>query len=133
MALTEAFWPGLLSLNLRPNRGLAWDLGDGNTLDRFSVRSPQSIFLQSILAASGPLAVASASRAGEPPMRSLDSLLAGEFDLAAIFDAGTLEDGPLTTVIEADLAAMTIIRESAISVDELAAVVPALSPDKPIS
>jgi tRNA threonylcarbamoyl adenosine modification protein (Sua5/YciO/YrdC/YwlC family) len=133
MALTEAFWPGLLSLNLRPNRGLAWDLGDGNTLDRFSVRSPQSIFLQSILAASGPLAVASASRAGEPPMRSLDSLLAGEFDLAAIFDAGTLKDGPLTTVIEADLEAMTIIRESAISVDELAAVVPALSPDKPIS
>jgi tRNA threonylcarbamoyl adenosine modification protein (Sua5/YciO/YrdC/YwlC family) len=133
MALTEAFWPGLLSLNLRPNRGLAWDLGDGNTLDRFSVRAPHSIFLQSILAASGPLAVASASRVGESPTRSLDSLHVREFDLAAIFDAGTLAEGPLTTVIEADLEAMTIIRESAISVDELAAVVPALSPDKPIS
>jgi tRNA threonylcarbamoyl adenosine modification protein (Sua5/YciO/YrdC/YwlC family) len=133
MALTQEFWPGLLSLNLRPSHGLSWDLGDANQLDRFSVRSPRSTFLQSILAGSGPLAVASASRAGEPPMRSLDSLHVREFDLAAIFDAGELDGGPLTTIIEADLTGMTIIRESAISHEQLAAVVPALSPDKPIS
>ena len=133
MALTQEFWPGLLSLNLRPSHGLSWDLGDANQLDRFSVRSPRSTFLQSILAGSGPLAVASASRAGEPPMRSLDSLHVREFDLAAIFDAGELDGGPLTTIIEADLTGMTIIRESAISREQLAAVVPALSPDKPIS
>lgn len=131
MALTEQFWPGLLSLNLRPNRGLSWDLGDGNQLDRFSVRSPNSVFLQSVLAGSGPLAVTSAARAGEPPIRSLDSLHVREFDVAAIFDGGELPEGPLTTIIEADLAAMTIIRESAISREQLAAFVPALSPDKP--
>lgn len=133
MALTQKFWPGLLSLNLRPNRGLSWDLGDANKLDRFSVRSPKSAFLQSVLAGSGPLAVASAARAGAQPIRSLESLLVREFDVAAIFDAGELPEGPLTTIIEADIESMTIIRESAISREQLAAVVPALSMPEAIS
>ena len=32
-ALMKAFWPGALSLTLRPQLGLNWDLGDAGELD----------------------------------------------------------------------------------------------------
>jgi len=44
-ALMANFWPGLLSLNLKPQRGLNWDLGDGQQLDLISVRVPSAEFL----------------------------------------------------------------------------------------
>jgi tRNA A37 threonylcarbamoyladenosine synthetase subunit TsaC/SUA5/YrdC len=44
-----------------------------------------------------------------------------------MFDAGALEAGLPTTVVQADIDGMTIIREGAISREQLAAVVPALS------
>jgi tRNA A37 threonylcarbamoyladenosine synthetase subunit TsaC/SUA5/YrdC len=49
-----------------------------------------------------------------------------------MFDAGDLPEGPVTTIIEADSNQMTIIREGAITREQLAAVVPALSADQPI-
>ena len=65
-ALMKSFWPGLLSLNLRPQMGLSWDLGDGNQLDRISMRVPKSKFAKALLAQTGPLAIASAARVGRP-------------------------------------------------------------------
>ena len=47
-------------------------------------------------------------------------------------EAGELPAGPATTIIEADSAAMTIIREGAITREQLAAIVPALSDEQPI-
>ncbi len=131
-SLMDAFWPGLISFNVRPQRGLRWDLGDDNTLDRLSVRVPESPFIAALLKESGPLAVASAAPAGEKPLLKLDSTSEFESELALIFDGGELAQGPATTVIESDSRAMTIIREGAISRAQLAAVVPALSSEKPI-
>ena len=71
-ALMTEFWPGLLSLNLKPMRALTWDLGDDTELDLFSVRVPKSKFVKAILKESGPLAVASASPAGQPPMLKIN-------------------------------------------------------------
>ena len=48
-ALMSEFWPGLLSLNLKPMRALTWDLGDDTELDLFSVRVPKSKFVKAIL------------------------------------------------------------------------------------
>jgi L-threonylcarbamoyladenylate synthase len=47
--LMQNFWPGLLSLNLKPQAGLNWDLGDGNSLDQISVRVPDSQFILEVL------------------------------------------------------------------------------------
>ena len=52
-ALMNKFWPGLLSLNLKPQLGLSWDLGDANQLDRISIRVPKSKFAKALLAKSG--------------------------------------------------------------------------------
>lgn len=131
-ALMDEFWPGLISFNLRPNMGLRWNLGDNQSLDRFSVRVPQSEFLLALLKETGPLACSSAARVGQKPARDSDRIFVLESDLAVMCEAGELPEGPATTVIEADSNAMTIIREGAISREQLAAVLPALSDEQAI-
>jgi tRNA threonylcarbamoyl adenosine modification protein (Sua5/YciO/YrdC/YwlC family) len=131
-ALMKEFWPGLISFNLRPNMGLRWNLGDNQSLDRFSVRVPDSEFISALLKETGPLAAASAARVGQKPALSTDNIFVLESDLAVMCDAGQLSEGPATTIIESDSNGMTIIREGAISLEQLAAVVPALMPDQPI-
>ena len=131
-ALMDAFWPGLISFNLRPNMGLRWNLGDNQSLDRFSVRVPSNEFLRLLLKETGPLAASSAARVGQKPALNTDRIFVLESDLAVMCEAGELPAGEATTIIEADSSGMTIIREGAISRSQLAAVVPALSADEPI-
>lgn len=126
-ALVDAFWPGPLSLNLHPSMGLNWNLGDNNSLDLFSVRAPEAPFISALLKESGPLAVASAVRKGMKPALTTDRIFVLESDLAVMFDAGELAPGALSTVVQSDIDGLTIIREGALSREQLAAVVPALS------
>ena len=65
--LMKKFWPGMLSLNLRPQLGLSWDLGDNNQLDRVSVRIPRAKFAKALAAQTGPLSLIHIS---EPTRRS---------------------------------------------------------------
>ena len=126
-ALMAEFWPGLLSLNLKPMRALTWDLGDDTELDLFSVRVPKSKFVKAILKESGPLAVASASPAGQPPMLKINRTQVKEWDVAVVFDNGPLKRGPSSTVVEVSTSGLRIVREGAISRDALSAVAPSLS------
>lgn len=125
--LMNNFWPGLLSFNLRPNMGLRWNLGDNQSLDRFSVRVPQAPFVHALLKLTGPLAMASAARAGQKPIYNTEDIWVLETALAAMFDGGILSEGPASTVIEADNTGMSILREGAISRVDLEAIVPALA------
>ena len=75
--LMENFWPGLLSLNLKPQAGLSWDLGDGNSLDQISVRIPNSEFILEVLKKSGPVAIASAALVGQSPINDARYFLFG--------------------------------------------------------
>jgi tRNA threonylcarbamoyl adenosine modification protein (Sua5/YciO/YrdC/YwlC family) len=131
-ALMKEFWPGLISFNVRPSMGIRWNLGDNGSLDRFSVRVPDSEFIRALLKETGPLAIASAARVGQKPALNTDRIFVLESDLAVMCEAGELPTGPATTIIESDSAAMTIIREGAITREQLAAVVPALSGEQPI-
>ena len=126
-ALMDEFWPGLLSITLKPNRSLSWDLGDNNSLDRINVRVPKSRFLKALLKESGPLAIASASTAGEGPMLSIDRTSAKDWDVAVIFDNGALKSGQATTVIDASQSPITVVRVGAISVAEMTPVAPGIS------
>jgi tRNA threonylcarbamoyl adenosine modification protein (Sua5/YciO/YrdC/YwlC family) len=131
-ALINQFWPGPLSLNLHPNMGLNWNLGDNNSLDIFNVRAPKAEFISALLKESGPLAVSSAARVGQKPALNTDRIFVLESDLAVMFDAGELPEGPATTIVQSDVDGMTIIREGAISREQLTAVVPAFSDEQPI-
>lgn len=125
--LCNEFWPGLLSVTLKPSRSLNWDLGDGRELDRFNVRVPKSRFVRALLKEAGPLAVASASPAGTAPMLKIERASVKDWDVAVIFDNGALKSGPLSSIIQADELGVEIVREGAISVRELEKVAPDIS------
>ncbi len=124
-ALMKKFWPGLLSLNLRPQMGLSWDLGDNNQLDRISIRVPKNKFAKALLTESGPLAIASGSRVGRPTPKELSDIFVLDSDLAFQFNNGKLRAGPATTVVEADQDGVRVLRVGAISLEEIQAIVPA--------
>jgi tRNA threonylcarbamoyl adenosine modification protein (Sua5/YciO/YrdC/YwlC family) len=122
--LMKKFWPGMLSLNLRPQLGLSWDLGDGNELDRVSVRIPRAKFAKALAAQTGPLAMASAARKGMAAPKSLADVFVLDSDVAFKFDNGNLRKGPNSTVIEADETGVRVLRIGAISLEEIQEVVP---------
>ena len=125
--LCKKFWPGLLSISLKPSSVLNWDLGDDKELDWFNVRVPKSKFVRALLKASGPLAVASASSAGEEPMLKIDRTQVKDWSVAVVFDNGALKSGPRSTIIEADSGGVRVVREGAISMDEMEKVAPRIS------
>ena len=122
--LMKKFWPGMVSLNLRPHLGLSWDLGDNNQLDRVSVRLPKAKFAKALVSQTGPLAIASAARKGMPAPQSLSDVLVLDSDVALKFDSGKLRKGPISTVIEADETGVRVVRVGAISLEEIQAIVP---------
>ena len=124
-ALMKKFWPGLLSLNLRPQMGLSWDLGDANQLDRISIRVPKSKFAKTLLAESGPLAIAGGSRVGGFVPKEISDIFVLDSDLAYKFNNGKLRSGPASTVVEADQDGVRVLRVGAISLEEIQAIVPA--------
>lgn len=123
-ALMKKFWPGMLSMNLRPQMGLSWDLGDANQLDRISIRVPRNKFAKALLAVSGPLAVASGARVGRPSPKALSDIVVLDSDLALQFNNGLLRKGPITTVLEADDTGVRVIRIGAITLQEIQSIVP---------
>lgn len=125
--LMEKFWPGLLSMNLRPQQGLGWDLGDNRELDRISIRVPDSDFLRDVLRETGPLAVASAVFSGRAPIQSTFMINALDSDLAVTFDAGDLPEGARSTIVEGDSSGIRLVREGALSLESLREVAPSIT------
>jgi tRNA threonylcarbamoyl adenosine modification protein (Sua5/YciO/YrdC/YwlC family) len=126
-ALIKNFWPGLLSLNLKPQRGLNWDLGDGQQLDSFSVRMPSADFIQQLAKIHGPLAVASAALAGKSPITDPSDLTFTELEVAAIFSIGPITQGLASTVVAGDSEPARIVRLGAISAEQITAIAPDIS------
>ena len=123
-ALMKRFWPGMLSMNLRPQLGLSWNLGDENQLDRVSIRVPKNKFAKALLEKTGPLAIASAARLGRLAPRSLSEIFVLGSDLAVQFNNGNLRSGANSTVLEADETGVRILRIGAISLEAIQKIVP---------
>ncbi|BAS09690.1 putative threonylcarbamoyl-AMP synthase [Arthrobacter sp. Hiyo4] len=66
--LAEAFWPGGLTLILHAQPSLDWDLGE--TQGTVALRMPADEVAQELLTLTGPLAVSSANRTGQPPAQT---------------------------------------------------------------
>ncbi len=123
-ALMKKFWPGMLSMNLRPQLGLTWNLGDNGDLDRVCVRVPKAKFARALLAKTGPLAIASATFTGQPPIRAIKEIQSSDSDIAVKFNAGVLRKGDRTSLIEVESAGLRVTRVGSISVDDVRDVVP---------
>jgi L-threonylcarbamoyladenylate synthase len=125
-ALMKAFWPGALSLTLRPQLGLNWDLGDAGELDRVSIRMPSHEFLQALIRETGPLAVASAAMAGHQPIVEISQLDLQGHEVAMIIDAGVINPVTRSSQVEIEPTQTRLVREGAISQSEIQKVIPAL-------
>ena len=125
-ALMKAFWPGALSLTLRPQLGLNWDLGDAGELDRVSIRMPSHEFLQALIKETGPLAVASAAMAGHQPIVEISQLDLQGHEVAMVIDAGVINTVTRSSQVEIEPTQTRLVREGAISQSEIQKVIPAL-------
>lgn len=98
--LTEAFWPGGLTIVLPSQPSLAWDLGE--THGTVAVRMPANRYTLELLHETGPLAVSSANLTGYPAAVSLvqahDMLGAS---VAVYLDDGPSDTGISSTIIDA--------------------------------
>jgi tRNA threonylcarbamoyl adenosine modification protein (Sua5/YciO/YrdC/YwlC family) len=67
--LAEKFWPGALTMILRAQPSLIWDLGE--TRGTVALRMPNNELALALLKEVGPLAVSSANLTGEPAANSI--------------------------------------------------------------
>lgn len=125
--LLDKFWPGLLSVTVKAQPGLTWNLGDDRRLGKVNLRAPSRKFISSLLEQSGPLATSSAALVGKPTILDLKTLNIYESDVGATFDEGVLPAGPLSTWVEFSENVITLQRSGAIPIDQLQEVVPTIS------
>lgn len=125
--LLDKFWPGLLSVTVKAQPGLTWNLGDDRRLGKVNLRAPSRKFIFALLEQSGPLATSSAALVGKPTVLDLKTLNIYESDIGAIFDEGVLPAGPLSTWVEFSENEITLQRVGAISLEQLQSLVPTIS------
>ena len=119
--LMRQFWPGPLTLVLRSQPSLQWDLGETN--GTVALRMPDDEVARSLLAAVGPMAVTSANVTGRPAAttgREAVDQLGGA--VAVYLDDGPRTGGLPSTILDCTGEEPVVLRTGALSVEELRAV-----------
>ena len=123
--LVEAFWPGALTLVVEHAPSLAWDLGDSR--GTVSVRMPLHPVALELLAATGPLAVSGANRAGQPvPTTADDAQEQLGYPVAVYLDAGPCLDPVPSTIVDVSGDVPRLLRAGGVTLEQLREVVPEL-------
>lgn len=121
--LTEAFWPGALTLVCTQQPSLQWNLG--NTRGTVAVRMPLHPVAIEVLRETGPMAVSSANRSGQPPARTGEQARQQLGDSVAIYlDSFPTDDDVPSTIVDVTGEVPRVLREGAISLDTLREVLP---------
>ena len=128
--LVEHYWPGPLTIVVRQQVSLQWDLGE--TRGTVAVRMPDHPVALELLARTGPLAVSSANVTGQPAATNADQAAAmlGE-KVSVILDAGPTTDDRPSTIVDCTGARPRVLRVGAIAVDEILEVLDADKPSGP--
>jgi tRNA threonylcarbamoyl adenosine modification protein (Sua5/YciO/YrdC/YwlC family) len=117
-ALVEELWPGPLTLVLRQQPSLQWDLGE--TRGTVAVRMPDHPVALELLGRTGPLAVSSANRTGLPAATTPDDAEAmlGEL-VRVLLDAGPTP-GPLpSTIIDCTGDQGRVLRQGVLGLERI--------------
>jgi tRNA threonylcarbamoyl adenosine modification protein (Sua5/YciO/YrdC/YwlC family) len=123
--LVEAFWPGALTVVVRHQPSLAWDLGDAN--GTVALRMPLHPVAIELLSMVGPMAVSSANRSGSAPATSYDEAQAQLGDSVAVYlDAGPSGEAVPSTIVDASGPVARLLRLGAIDLAALRSVAPDL-------
>ena len=119
--LANEFWPGPLTMILRAQPSLHWDLGE--TKGTVALRVPNNKWTKALLEETGPLAVSSANLTGKPA--ALNATEAFDYlgeSVATYLDGGQAEIGEASTIVDLTGEKVRIVREGAVSRAELAKV-----------
>jgi len=131
MRLAETFWPGALTMILRAQASLNWDLGE--TRGTVALRMPDHKIALALLEEVGPMAVSSANLTGEPAAITCQQAEAYLGNKVQVYlDGGTSPKGEASTIL--DLTGVTdtyldgklitegkvrIVRAGALSADKI--------------
>jgi L-threonylcarbamoyladenylate synthase len=116
--LIEEFWPGGLTLVLRANRGLIWDLGD--TKGTVAVRMPLHEVALDLLKETGPLAVSSANLSGAAAATTAADAETQLGEAVAVYlDGGPCPGNVPSTIVDLTGPVPRLLRQGAISVERI--------------
>lgn len=123
--LVAAFWPGGLTVICRAQPSLGWDLGD--TRGTVALRMPDHPCALALLRRTGPMAVTSANLTGRPAALTVAQATEQLGRSVAVYlDGGEAPGGTASTIVDATGPVPRVVREGALDVDALRAVVPGL-------
>ena len=121
--LAEKFWPGALTLIVRAQRSLSWDLGE--TKGTVALRIPNNDFTLALLKEVGPLAVSSANLTGEPAATNIDEAQKYfEKKVGVYLDGGPTSSNKPSTILDlTEDGFVKVVRVGALSVAQIKNVV----------
>ena len=126
--LVEAFWPGALTLVLRETPHLAWDLGEAR--GTVAGRMPDHPIVAALIEQTGPLAVSSANRSGQPPATTaMDARLQLGASVSVYLDSGPSGPAVPSSIVDLTGEAPRLLRSGALDAGALRDVVPDLVAD----
>lgn len=126
-ALMEEFWPGPLTLVLRAQPSLAWDLGETN--GTVALRMPNDEIALALLREVGPMAVTSANRHGYPASRTvLDAATQLGGAVEFYLDGGPARGGIASTILDCTREEPIFLRRGALTEEQLGEVLARFSP-----
>lgn len=129
-ALAEKFWPGPLTLILHAQPSLTWDLGE--TKGTVALRIPDDELAQALLTITGPLAVSSANRTGQPAAQTASEARAQLVESVEVYleegfrpiDGTAGSAGLPSTIVDCTGERLRVVRQGALSLDAIREIVP---------
>ncbi|MDX3005794.1 L-threonylcarbamoyladenylate synthase [Kribbella solani] len=126
--LAQEFWPGPLTLICHAQGSLLWDLGE--TQGTVALRVPDHENTRELLSRTGPLAVSSANKSGQPAaMDVYDAEEQLSESVAVYLDGGEVNGGQPSTIVDITGDTPRVVRLGALTLDQLRAVVPEVTTD----
>ena len=117
-SMVESLWPGPLTVVLRQQPSLTWDLGE--THNTVAVRMPDDKRALALLKQTGPLAVSSANTTGLPAAQNVDEAeeMLGP-RVAVYLDGGPTSSGTPSTILDATGTTPKVLRQGGIPLEVL--------------
>ncbi len=120
--LADAFWPGGLTLILRQQPSLQWDLGDSR--GTVALRVPAQQDTLDLLKVTGPLAVSSANTTGLAAAVTIEQAQGMLGDAVDVYlDAGPAPAAVPSTIVDATSDILCVRRQGVVSVAALTEIV----------
>jgi tRNA threonylcarbamoyl adenosine modification protein (Sua5/YciO/YrdC/YwlC family) len=120
--LIDQFWPGGLTLVCRASQSLVWDLGD--TKGTVAVRMPLHAVTLDLLKGTGPLAVSSANRSGEPSATTAAEAEEQLGDSVAVYlDGGPCPGSVPSTIVDLTGTIPRLLRAGVVPIGQLREVI----------